>query len=103
MARKKQRQRFVREVKALLLSLGAVQSDDRFTLQTKAGKMTLYLDEHETFGLGSLYTRFDDPKAASEIVACNWFSGKWNHCFPDAWDVDTAIVDLKYWLRKVMK
>ncbi|HBO43635.1 MAG TPA: hypothetical protein DD670_06835 [Planctomycetaceae bacterium] len=99
---KKQRQLFLCAVKSLLLSLGAQQSDDRFTLQTKAGTLTLYPDEHGTIGVGTVFTRFDDPHAARKLVDCNRFSGKWNHHYFDGWDVETAITDCEYWLRKVI-
>ena len=40
--RKPERQRFVKEATALLLSLGAVQQGDDFVLQTKVGHLTLH-------------------------------------------------------------
>ena len=72
--RKSERQRFVRKVTELLLSLGAKQDDGetyRFTLQTKAGVLHLHPDESQTTGLGTLFTRFDNPQAARQIVDCN--------------------------------
>ena len=99
---KKQRQLFLSKVTALLLSLGAEQSDDHFTLQTKAGKLTLHPDENKTVGPGTVFTRFDDPQAARQFVDCNPFSGKWNHHYFDGWDVETAVTDFTYWLGKVL-
>ena len=102
--RKKERQRFVKQAVQLLLSLGAKQDGSeayRFTLQTKAGCLHLHPDENRTGGPGTLFTRFDDPQAARQLVDCNQFSGKWNHHYFDGWDVDTAIADLTYWLNKV--
>ena len=83
---KKERQRFVRKVSELLLSLGAKQEGSeayRFTMQTRAGLLRLHPDEGDTIGLGTLFTRFDDPQAARQIVVCNQFSGKWNHHYFD--------------------
>lgn len=102
---KKQRQQFLKKVTQLLLSLGAKQDGSeayRFTLQTKVGCLHLHPDENQTTGLGTLFTRFDDPQAARQIVDCNQFSGKWNHHYFDPWDVDTAIADLTYSLGKVI-
>jgi hypothetical protein len=103
--RKEDRQRFVRKATELLLSLGAKQDageNYRFTLQTKAGILRLHPDENQTSGPGTLFTRFDDPAAARQLVDCNRFSGKWNRHYFDPWDVETAITDLRFWLRKVI-
>ena len=103
--RKTERQRFVRKVTELLLSLGAKQDGSeayRFTLQTKAGCLRLHPDENRTTGPGTLYGCFDNPQAARQIVDCNQFSGKWNHHYFDPWDVETAIIDLTFWLGKVI-
>jgi hypothetical protein len=100
--RKKERQRFVAKAKAVLLDLGAEQHEDRFILQTKAGKLTLRPSENETIGLGTVFSRFDDPQAARQLVDCNRFSGKWNHHFFGDWTVDTAIYDLSVQLKKVL-
>jgi len=100
--RKKERQRFVAKAKALLLDLGAEQHEDRFTLQTKAGKLTLHPCENETIGLGTVFSRFDDPQAARQLVDCNPFSGKWNHHYFDGWTVETALDDLSAQMRRVM-
>ena len=103
--RKKERQRFVKQAVQLLLTLGAKQDGSetyRFTLQTKAGVLHLHPDESQTTGLGTLFTRFDNPQAARQIVDCNRFSGKWNFHYFDGWDVETAITDLTFWLNKVI-
>jgi hypothetical protein len=54
-------------------------------------------------GLGTVFTRFDDPKTARQLVDCNRFSGKWNHHYFDGWTVETAINDLSVWLKKVLE
>jgi hypothetical protein len=103
--RKKERQRFVRKAIELLLCIGAKQDDSgayRYTLQTKAGDLHLIPEENTTIGLGTLFTRFDDPQAARQYVDCNMYSGKWNHHYFDGWTVKTAIADITYWLGKVI-
>jgi hypothetical protein len=103
--RKTERQRFIRTVTELLLSLGAKQDDGeayRFTIQTKAGVLRLHPDENHTSGPGTVFTRFDNPQAARQLVDCNRFSGKWNFHYFDPWDVETAIADLTFWLGKVI-
>jgi hypothetical protein len=102
---KKERQGFVRKVVELLLSLGAKENEGklyRFSLQTKAGCLNLTPEENRTLGLGTLFTRFDDPATARQIVDCNKYSGKWNHHYFDGWTIETAIADLTYWLKKVI-
>ena len=103
--RKRDRQRFVREVTQLLLRLGAKQDGSeacRFTLQTKAGVLRVHPEENRTSGPGTLFTRFDDPQAARQLVDCNRFSGKWNQHYFDGWSVETAVADLAFQLNKVL-
>jgi hypothetical protein len=99
---RRERQRFVKEAQALLLSLGAVQQGDDFILQTKAGRLTLHPAEDRLDGLGTVFTRFDDPQAARKLVDCNRFSGKWNQNYFHDWTTETAIYDLGYQLSKVL-
>lgn len=102
---KKERQRFVQKAVELLLSLGAKEIEGklyRFSLQTKAGCLNLTPEENQSIGLGTLFTRFDDPTAARKLVDCNRYSGKWNHHYFDGWDAETAVADLKFWLGKVI-
>ncbi len=101
--RKKERQRFVKNAKELLISLGAEQQGDGFILSTKAGKLTLHPTENTgKDGPGSVFTRFADPKAARRIVDCNPFSGKWNHHFFVNWSVETALADLELELKRIL-
>ena len=100
---KKQRQVFLAKAKELLLSLGASQKGDDFTLQTKVGALTIHPDSNDTIGLGTVFTRFDDPQAARQLVDCNRFNGKWNHHYFDGWTVETAIDDLSSRLKKVLE
>ncbi len=102
---KKQRQLFVAKAKALLLDLGAKQDGGevyRFTLNTKAGRLLVHPDENDTIGLGTVFTCFDDPRAARKLVDCNRFSGKWNFHYFDGWTVETAIDDLSAQLKGVL-
>jgi hypothetical protein len=102
LALKKQRELFVSKVNALLLSLGAQQQGDEFIVQTKVGKLTLHPTENRAEGLGTVFTRFDDEKAARQLVDCNPFSGKWNFHFFGGWTVETAIENLSTQLQKVL-
>jgi hypothetical protein len=102
LAPKKQRERFLAKVKELLFSLGAQQEDDRFILTTKVGTLTLHPTENRAEGLGTVFGRFDDPKAARQLVDCNPFSGKWNHHYFDGWTAETAVANLSFWLGKVL-
>ena len=99
---KKQRERFLAKVKELLLSLGATQKGDEFTLQTKAGDLWLFPTPNSTKGLGTVFTRFADPEAARQLVDCNPYSGKWNHFFFEQQTVEAAIEELEFQLRKVI-
>jgi hypothetical protein len=100
--RKKDRERFLATVIALLLNLGAQHHDDHFVLQTKAGRLTLYPNVYGSNELGTVFARFDDPKAARQIVECNPYSGKWNHHYFDGWTVETATDDFTARLRRVL-
>jgi hypothetical protein len=51
---------------------------------------------------GTVFTCFDDPAAARQLVDCNRFSGKWNHHYFDGWDTKTALADLSIQLEKVL-
>ena len=93
---------FIAKVTALLLDLGAEPRDFDFLLTTKAGPLRIYPAENLAVGLGSVFARFDDPQAAGQFVACNPFSGKWNHHFFDGWSVESAIMELAFQLRKVL-
>jgi hypothetical protein len=98
----KYRNLFLEKIRSLLLSLGAEQQSDDFLLQTKAGKLTIHPDPHETEGLGTVFARFDDPQAALKLVGCNKFSGKWNFSYFCGWTVETAVEDYRNQLKKVL-
>lgn len=101
----KQRRLFFTNAVKLLLDLGAQQEDSepyRFTLPTKAGLLRLHPSSHKTDGLGTLFTRFDDPQTARQLVGCNPFSGKWNHHYFHGWSVEAALEHLTAQLRRVL-
>ena len=105
LAPKKQRQLFVAKVIQLLLDAGAKPDGGEvypLTLQTKAGRLELFVTENMTEGLGTMYACFDDPQAARQLVDCNPFCGKWNFHFFAGWDVDSALNELAYQLKKVL-
>ena len=102
LAPKKQRQLFLAKVAALLLDLGATPSDYDFALQTKVGLLKLHPSENHCEGLGTVFARFESPQAARELVCCNPYSGKWNHHFFAGWDVESALNELAYQLKKVL-
>ena len=100
LAPKKTRQQFIAKVTAMLLDLGATPTDFDFLLNTKAGPLRIHPSEN--LALGTVFSRFDNPQAARQFVACNPHSGKWNHHFFDGWSVESAIMELDYQLRKVL-
>lgn len=101
-AAKKTRQQFITKVTALLLDLGAQQTDYDFLLHTKAGLLRIYPADNMAVGLGTVFTRFDDPQAAGKLVGCNRYSGKWNHHFFDGWSMESALNELDYQLRRIL-
>jgi hypothetical protein len=102
--RQQERERFVKSATQLLLDLGAQQSEYLaydLAIQTKVGLLHLLVTENNTTGPGTIFTRFDDPEAARQVVDCNPSSGKWNHFYFDE-TVDQAIENLTFWLKKVL-
>ena len=102
LAPKKQRQQFISKVAALLLNLGAKPGDFDFLLQTKAGPLRIHPSENHAEGLGTVFTRFDDPQSARQLVACNPHSGKWNFHFFSGWSVESALQEIAFQLSKVL-
>jgi hypothetical protein len=102
----KQRQQFLAKIIELLQSVGAVETDStyRFSLETKAGRLTLHPDPNDTMGIGNVFTRFDDPPRAVAILgqAVNQHSGKWNHHYFDGWSVEAALADFEIQIRTVL-
>jgi hypothetical protein len=105
----KQRDRDFWEKQAndLIESLGAKLVDEWYPwrLETKAGTLILLVQAHKgrkIGGPGTVFTRFDSPPDARELVDCNPYSGKWNHHYFDGWTMENSLADLQYWLRKVL-
>jgi hypothetical protein len=101
-ASKKRRDLFLAKAKELLIDLGADQEGDGYILQTKAGRLMLHPDDFDGEGVGTVFSRFDDPQTARQFVDCNRFSGKWNHHYFNGWTVETAIADLSAQLRRML-
>ena len=89
MASKAQQKKFNKSVEKAILELGGTLKEElgflkRFSLQTKAGNLEISLHEAEASKLFTIFSRFDDPKLANEVLSTsnksnlNNFSGKWN-------------------------
>ncbi len=111
--RQRDRDRFIKKAHALIESLGATMGDDdRWHLETKAGELTLSVDENTIGGPGIVFTRFLEPKRAIKVVpgahenpvhsTINPYSGKWNFHYTGGWQVDDALEDLEHRLRGVI-
>lgn len=112
--RQRDRDRFVKKANALIDSLGAIRIDGTAYLETKAGRLTIRVDDakYQTNGLGTVFTHFHEPKRALDVVwgahenpvhsSVNPHSGKWNFHYFSEWTVIDALEDLEYQLRKVM-
>lgn len=105
--RKRDRERWVKKVEARLKSLGAEQTEHHYPwkLETPVGLLRLIVDPHTGRGVkgpGTVFTRFEEPERAKCRVACNPYSGKWNHHYFSGWDVETSLADLEYRLEQVM-
>lgn len=101
----KQRRLFFAAAVKLLLDLGAQHEDgesDRFVLSTNAGPLRLHPSSHQTEGLGTLFTRFDIPEAARQLVGCNPYSGKWNHHYFEGWTVEAALEHFSAQLKRIL-
>lgn len=71
-----------------LLALGAVRNEPNpfpypsFKIFTKAGSLQVSLSGDRPcrakYSTISVYSRFENPDAASKLVNCNPYSGKWN-------------------------
>ncbi len=105
----KDRREFIKRARTVITEIGAKPIDDgclpehleSFELVTKAGRLVLKLDKTDTILLGTVFSRFDDEKAAKQLVDCNPFSGKWNFHYDNV-TVDDAIQNLEFNLRSVL-
>lgn len=101
----KQRRLFFTQAVKLLIDLGAQHEDgepDRFTLPTKVGLLRLHTAMHHSDGLGTVFTRFDDPQTAQRSVGCNPYSGKWNHHYFEGWTVEAALEHFSAQLKRIL-
>ncbi|MHC4299603.1 MAG: hypothetical protein ACYS7Y_20175 [Planctomycetota bacterium] len=102
---KRDRAKFVKGATDLIEKYGGVPGGFYdWEMETKYGKLYLRIDNSwssATVGPGTVFTRFDEPKRASQDIPCNEFSGKWNHHYFRHWTVQQALTDLEYQLRKV--
>ena len=71
-------------------------------LQTKVGRVTLYVEPNRGEGLGTVVGHFANRAAAKEEVPCN-LDGTWlNHYFA-GWTVEAAISHFLSELRMVLR
>ena len=70
------------------LADNAIKTDNHYPwiLNTDYGPLHISIDQPEKRAkILAVYSRFDDPKQASDFVNCNPYSGKWNfHYFSSA-------------------
>jgi hypothetical protein len=102
--RKRDRQLFVRRCHDLIARLGGIRTDGfyQWELPTRYGQLGLSVTENTTSGPGTVFTRFDDPKAAHPHTNCNPYSGKWNHHYFGDWTVDDALAEFECRLQSVL-
>ena len=102
--RKRDQKQFRIQANILIESLGAKPVDEWYPwrLETKAGPLSIRVDEEVASVIGTVYARFDSPLDGKELVDCNPHSGKWNRHYFDGWTVESALADLEFWLRKVL-
>jgi len=105
--RQRDRHRWAKRANALIESLGAEPVDEWYPwrLKTKVGMLSLLVEAHETHhlgGPGTVFTRFDSPPDAKQVVNCNPHSGKWNHHYYQSWTGPNALANLEQLLRSII-
>ncbi len=104
--RQRDRNRWAKQANELIESLGAEPVDDHYPwrLKTKAGMLSLRVEANalRNNGPGTVFTRFDSPSDAEQVVDCNPFSGKWNHHYFDMWTGPQALENLKLLLENIV-
>jgi hypothetical protein len=102
----KKTQTFLHHVQKYLQTTPAQQDPTdptRYTLQTQAGTLYLYLTPSYTNGPGTIFTRFQDPQHAKiQGIPCNPYSGKWNHHYFTPWTPQEAAQDFQTTLNKIL-
>jgi len=93
--------KFNADVEKYLSSIGALATEsnprlDRWSVDTQAGPLEITLQAPEKSGIFSIFTMFEYPEKAKEIVSdSNPYSGKWNFHMSDAQDtLDTFMHSL---------
>lgn len=104
--RKPERERWAKQANDLIEGLGAEPGDESYPwrLKTKVGMLSLRVEANvlRNDGPGTVFTRFDSPSDAEQVVDCNPYSGKWNHHYFDMWTGPQAIGDLKLLLENII-
>lgn len=101
--RKRDQKQFQIQANTLIERLGAKPLTGWYfwRLETKVGPLLLWVDDERVLEIGTVFTRFDNPLDANELVNCNPYSGKWNHTY-NGGTVEDALEHLEYTLRKVL-
>jgi len=72
-----------------------------WTMQTRYGTLGLSVSKFPTeFGIGTVFTRFENAELATSHTGCNQYSGKWNFHYHE-WDLERAINDFRQHLARV--
>ena len=99
---KKQRDRFLAKVRDLLLSLGATQNGDEFTLQTKAGELWLFPTPNSTRDWASFSPVLPIPKPLTNSLTAIRPAASGIIFSLRKQTVESAIEELEFQLRKVI-
>ncbi len=99
-----ERQDFIDQANSVIRNFGGIPREDAYhwRLKTRLGLLRLHVNSDlNGFGIGVVYTQFDDSRRAACEVDCNGATGDWNHYYTD-WTVKEAIDDFIFWIRRVM-
>lgn len=86
MASKKMMEAFNKKVVAIILKYGGVlvnprHRDGQYEIQTNAGTYSVTVDDAESSGLFTIWTRFEDHELMNKVLKTNYTSSKHNfHC-----------------------
>jgi len=100
------RQDFIDKANGVIEGFGGCRDEDthHWKLETHLGLLKLHVDKDlNGFGIGVVYTHFDEAQRAFCKVDCNSVSGEWNHYYTMDWTVKEAIDDFIFWIRRVMQ
>lgn len=104
MANKKQSKEFFDKATKFIVGLGAVSTGNKYgyqwTIDTIVGKLDIKVDP-DSKNCFSVFTKFQNIKAAKKKFDCNPFSGKFNLILgAKGVDVDTAVEAVKIHLER---